>query len=354
MTMRRTIRRVILASIVIAVSVRPTPATEPRAGKLPTLKVVGRFTLPERADRRLVDLRWAGKDSVYLADLTGGVAEARLADGLPEIRRVAPPALRVGLPVIRNMAISDKWIVVAHLAKIAWKPVAGGSWRLREKRGYIHELDIRGDDLVILGFPDIETYERAPGGIVWQSDLSKGLDHWDVLYESKEVAHDLDVVRLEAALGSLRFLQGGGFVVAPNFVPGVLRFSSSGAVKERWSPEELGASVKEWQGDSKTEAERVPLKDLRRFLTAQSTIEDVLALREGPAIVVREPRGNQVRYRLGVLGAEIQWYEIPVGEVNAMAWLRGDADTRGRIVLAAVERAPTAPGSGDIIVLQLP
>jgi len=134
----------------------------------------------------------------------------------------------------------------------------------------------------------------------------------------------------------------------------VLRFSSSGALKERWSPEELGASVEGWKADSKIEGERVALKDLRRFLATQRTVEDVLGLPEGPAIVVREPKGDQARYRLGVLGPEIQWFEIPVGDVNAMAWLRGDADERGRIVLAAVERAPTAPGSSDVIVFQLP
>ena len=166
----------------------PTPAAEQKEERLPRLAVVGRFTLPERVDRTIVDLRWAGKDSVYLADLTGGVIEARLADGLPEMRRVAPPATRVGLPVIRNVAISDKWIVVAHLAKIAWKPVVGGTWQLREQRGYIHEFDIRGDDLVILGFPDIETYDRSPGGIIWQSDLSKGLSHWEMLYEQRGCA----------------------------------------------------------------------------------------------------------------------------------------------------------------------
>jgi len=328
----------------------------------PTLKVVGRFAVPGKAGGVLVDARWAGKNSIYLADLRDGVSEVRLAEGLPQIRRVTPPAAVMGMPLIENVAISDKWIVVAHEGKIAWKPVGGGEWQVTKGMGICHGLDIRGDDIVMLGFPDGETYERSRGGMVWQANLAKGLDAlhgWKVLHESEEVAGDINRMRQDAALGSIRFVPQGGVAVAPNFLPGVLSFSDSGSFKQRWGSEDL------WGGEVRAKAEGPEEKgwqegsfgkdELRRFLASRRTIDAILPLPEGPAIVVRESKGDEARYRLGVLGPKVRWYDIPVGNLSAMARLRGDADKNGRIVLVGVERGPTAPVSqSEILVLELP
>jgi hypothetical protein len=72
-------------------------------------------------------------------------------------------------------------------------------------------------------------------------------------------------------------------------------------------------------------------------------------------LVVREPKGDEARYRLGVLGPEVQWYDIPVGDLSSFARLRGDVDEDGKIILVGVERGPTARISkSEVIVLRLP
>jgi len=352
----RKMARAVLATVL---SIWAAAALAEKAASSPPLEVVSRFALVEKPGQAFVDLRWAGKSSIYLADSQAGVTEVKLEEGLPEARRLTPATAQMGMRGMDHLAVSDKWIVAATVARLAWRAVEGGDWHVLEGRGYFHEVDIRGDEIVMLGLPDTETFERSRGGVVWRSDLSKGLSRWDVLYESEAVASDSHVINLQAALGSVRFLPQGGFVVAPNFLPGVLLFSASGSLQRRWTPEEIWGSGKPGKaavGDEEAWRNwKFEPEELRRVLASRRTIDAVLPLPEGPAIVVREPRGDTARYRLGVLGPEIRWYDIPLGNVSPMARLRGDVDEQGRIVLAAVERWPQAPvASSEVLVLRLP
>lgn len=347
-------RSVVLVVAAVALVTLAAWAAEKEA-PLPALEVVNRFELPGSTDKAgFVDVRWASKDSVYLADHYGTITEVRLAKGLPEIRRVAPPPRDSGLRTIRHLAITDRWIVVAHMATVAWRRNEPDShWQVTKQRAFFHDFDISGDEIVMLGWPPGKGYEGLErGGMVWRANLSDGLDRWDVLYESAELARDLESIRTNFSLGSIRFLRRGGFVVGPSFVPGVLQLSASGTVKRRWSPRELwGEEQKAW-----TSGQRDPEK-LAGFLAAGRTVDQVLALPEGPAIVVRESQGGRPRYRLGLLGPEIQWFEIPVDDRSGMARLRGDVDDKGRIVLARVLRVPfriAFVGTSEVVVLRLP
>jgi hypothetical protein len=357
-------RKLILAFLGVTLTALAVFAAE-KGGEAPALEVVGRFTLPEKAGEVLVDVHWASKDSIYLADLHGGVTEVKLKEGLPEIRRITPPAEQIGLPVIQHVAISDKWMVAAHEGRLAWKAMIGGDWAVKKNIGLYHDFDIRGDEIVMLGVPDHESSEHSPAGVVWRANLSKGLEgssRWDVLYESPEVARDETLMWQDATLGSVRFLPQGGVVVAPNFLPGVWLFSTSGGLKQRWSPEELwgaeeGPEPSAVSGEEKgwKRGDVIDQRRLQQILAARRTVDEVLPLHEGPAIIVREPRAGQARYRLGVLGAEIRWYDIPIRNVTALARLRGDADENGRIVLMGVERGPMGRlSSNEIFILRLP
>src|SRR5205823_6579084 len=126
-----------------------------------TLQVVGRYALPTTVAARLVDIRWAGEDAVYLADAQSGVTAVRLREGLPEIRRVAPRTSELGLPTIQRLAISDKWIVVGHEGKLAWKKIDDATWREKLVLGFFNDFDIDGDELVILGWPSGKQYREA-------------------------------------------------------------------------------------------------------------------------------------------------------------------------------------------------
>jgi hypothetical protein len=330
----------------------------------PTLQVVRRLALAEGASqsRTIADVRWAGRDSLYVAYLGAGVEEVELRPGLPAMRRVLPSARSLGMPVFCHLAASGDWLLAAHGGKyIAWTPVEagdlGGEPNVRRKIGFFQDLDVRGDQVILLGSPDPDTYARSEGGVLWRADLSRGLDPWEVVLENEAVAKNFRVFDAKVlAEGSVRFLRNGDFVVAPNFLPGVLLFSSAGKLKKTWTPEEL------WGEGERTvwregRVETVEIGDLRDFLAVERVIDEVLVLPEGPAIVVREPGGKPTRWRLGVLGPEIRWYDIPTRGISPVARLRGDADHRGRIALVPVVRelhSTVRVSQDELLVLALP
>jgi hypothetical protein len=331
----------------------------------PSLEVVSRFAFPSTGT--LGDVRWASKDSVYLADMHNGVDEVRLTKGLPRIRQVAPPARTLRLPMIRRVAVSDRWIVVGYYGKIAWKRLDDSTWSERLALGAFRDFDVEGDKLVILGVPPGRKYwneKWKQGYIVWESDLSSTLEDWKPLYASQEAVR---LAELHGGLagsdltpGSIRFLKRGGYIVHPSFIPGVLQLSGSGAIRRQWAPEELWG--KQNTRSSDLDAAQLgdvdsQLDNIHKVLAGGDTIEVVLALRQGPGVIVREPNGKAARYRLAVLGPEIRWYDIPGLRVSAIAQIRGDVDAQGRIVLAGAARArqeSVRVSESEVIVLRLP
>jgi hypothetical protein len=342
------------AAVLTADAIRASEA--PSDG--PRLQLIARYSLP--ADTAPADLRWAGKRSVYLADIFAGVHEVELADGLPVLRQVMPSAKSVGLATIVHMAASSEAVVMSSIGgPTAWDRLETDALseppKVRKKSGQIQDLDLRGDEVIVLGVPDVKAFESGGmGGVVWRSKLSSGLDSWELVYESPAVARARGTnLGHPESFGTLRFLPNGDFVVVARFLPGVLLFSSSGSLKKTWSPEEIWGGTSSPSGDG-----RIKPGGLRGFLAKQRLIDEVLALPQGPAIVVREPRSQGgARWRLGVLGAEVEWYDIPITGVDGAAKLRGDVDAQGRIALVGAwreiyEEAQLA--RSELVVLSLP
>jgi hypothetical protein len=329
-------------------------------GSEPALEVMERFSLEEPAIVGWVDVAWAGKNSVYLAEGSGQVTEVELAEGLPRKKSLTPSRRDfwniIGIHGIQHIAISSDWVVVASAAHVAWKRAdqndPNHGWQLAEYRALIHDIVIKGDRALVVGWPPLPSYEYVKGGgFVWEADLTKGLDSWEAIYKSPELARDPDQADMVFALSSLALLPKGGLVVAPSFVPEVLRLSDGGTVKERWSLGELlGKQQKPWVG------EHLDLAKIQSFLRAGATVDTVLGLPEGAAVLVREPMGGGVRYRLAVLGAEVLWYTVPM-KLGALARIRADVDAEGRIVLIGVNRTgsgDTKIGASEMIVARLP
>jgi hypothetical protein len=328
-------------------------------GSEPALEVLERFSLEEPPIVGWVDVAWAGKTSVYLAEGSGQVTEVELAEGLPRKKSLTPSRRdfwNLGIRGIQHIAISSDWVVVAGPARVAWKRAdqndPGHGWQVAEYRALIHDIVIKGDRALVVGWPPLPSYEYVKnGGFVWEADLSKGLDSWEAIYESPELARDPEQAGTVFALSSLAILPKGGLVIAPSFVPEVLRLSDGGAVKERWSLDELlGKQQKPWAGGQED------LAKIQSFLRAGATADTVLGLPEGAAVLVREPVGGGVRYRLAVLGAEVRWYTVPM-KLGALARIRADVDAEGRIVLIGVNRtgsSDTKIGASEMIVARLP
>lgn len=350
---------VAVASSALAAREERPAAERPR---LPVLEVVDRFPLPPEQGQVVVDLRPANRDTAYLAGGENvGVIEVRLTPGLPTEKTIAPAARRLRLPTIRRVSVTPRWIVLASLGQMVWRRNEGDDpatgWMRKKERGFFHDFDTRGDEIVMLGGPDLETYDRkSRGGIVWRADLSAGLDRWEPVHESSEVFADLELLYSEAALGSIRYLPRGGLLVVPSFLPGVLEFATSLRLKSHWQKEDLWHDGL-WKAEKGWSGGAVTPETFLRFLEAGRTIESILTLPEGPAILVRQPQNGGPRYRLGVLGQDIEWFDLPNLHISPVAQLRGYADTQGRLVLVGVRRNALASASiadNEIVRLRLP
>lgn len=323
----------------------------------PALEIVARYQLPTRLAHEVVDVRWSSKNSVFLATLSAGIVEVRLQEGLPQVRRVLPRPGRLSPTLL--MSASRDWAAIADVSsRVAWAPLDASDpaqeTKIHAAAGACHDLDIWGDHAVLLGVPDGEVFEQAPGGLIWAADLSKGLEHWDALFKSP-VAEDGRIFTANfLARGVIRFLPKGDFVAAPNFLEGVYRFSLQGKLKHSWTAEDLWGKAGDGQEPSK---EPVGEKDFAPFLRSRRTIEEIIPMGESPAIVVRKPEGGTVRWLLGVLDADIAWYEIPIAGISPTAHLRGDADDKGRIVLIGSPRElyeSAQLAKNELVVLRLP
>lgn len=355
--------------VVLALPGYPALAND-ESEELPELEVLARYEVPERYDQ-ITGVQWAGKDSVYLGLFDRGVVEVDLRDGLPEVdhlfgTRGEPPHL--GLEKIVRFDVSDDWIVGLY-DRFAWAPQSSGGGpavpMVQRTGSGAFTFAVDGDRIVLLGLPNIEHWKENAGGILWRADLSKGLDSWDVLYKNEEIATNPRLFNVTLATrGSVEFLDDGDVLLAPN-VPGILptamRFSYQGKLKETWNAEELWESREE--GDAVSGEEEawteglVSGKTFGKFLSRRRLVDAILALPEGPALVVREPKGSEARWRLVVLSPEVRWYDIPVTRISSVAQFRGDADNEGRIVVVGAIRElwdEAQVKQNEVVVMRLP
>lgn len=94
------------------------------------------------------------------------------------------------------------------------------------------------------------------------------------------------------------------------------------------------------------------------MLRSRHFIDEVLPHPDGPAILVRRPDGGDgSRYRLGLLGPEVRWYDIPSLGLDRISALRADVDGDGRIVILGAARGtlePTRLSESALVVLEIP
>lgn len=347
---------------------------EPETDAPPELEVLARYRVPDMEDR-ILDVQWAGRDSIYLGLFETGVVEVDLEEGLPVVDHVF--GMRRDLPhlrmrSLRQFDLSEDWIVchcnVGPFGRFAWarRGSGGGLPVPTVQRGSAGAFDfaLDGDRLVFWGWPNEEHHQQAEGGVLWRARVSKGLDSWEVLYEYDELAAEPDLtIENLAARGSVEF-HDGDVILAPNaprVLPTVMRFSYQGKLKETWTAEELWNDEEgEVLDDAEAHVwtrERVGGKDYAKFLSTRRVVDAVLSLPEGPAVVVREPAGGEARWRLAVLSPEVRWYDIPVDHVSSVAQLGADADDDGRIVVVGTTREvfeEVRVTRNEVLVLRVP
>lgn len=353
----------------LTLAARPAAAKDDSAAA-PKLEVLARYEVPATY-QKVTGIQWAGKDSVYLGDFTQGVVEVELRKGLPRLEQLLG-TLQIqrdaGLPGIVRFHVSDDWVVALH-TRFAWARRSSGHGpylpTIERMPSGAFDFDVDGTSLVMWGGPDIPRWKKDRSGMLWRADLTKGLERWEVLYKvDKVAAHPGLLDEGWVARGSVKILDDGDILLAPNtprVLPPVLLFSSSGKLKQTWTANQLwsdGEGQVPGGGDAELWRDR-DVSETRFFqhLARARTVDAVLELPQGPAIVVREPRHGATRWRLALLSPEVRWFDIPTGTLSSVAQLRGDADKEGRIVLVGTtrelyEKAQLA--NNQLLVVRLP
>lgn len=343
-----------------------------------TLRILSRTPLPA-ASSVARDIRWASESSVYVAHALDGVSEVGL-EGAKK-RALVPATGHYGrIPVpgwpggfdlgfYGRLAVSGETLAVSgqdwFLAWRSLKLAADRSYRL-ETRPFTETeaFDLQGDRILLLGSRD-NVYRpevEAHGEIAWLGTLSSGLADLKPIYYDRSGSRMPTYCHCRGKmLGAARFLADGSFVLVPGFEKGVHLFSASGQLERSWTSEQLGVDT-DCTGMSAEEEDDLGRKPAswQRWLNQHRTVDDILALPQGPGLLVRSwGADNQVHWELKILaGSRIETWSLPIAGPRPTDRLRGDV--RGdRIVLllsgSGFNGPPTqSDPTGEIVVAAVP
>lgn len=336
----------------------------------PTLEVLARYPIRE-AGAPADDVRWAGRESVYLLYPEKGVFEHELKEGLPIVRQVLPGrAQEAGLAPLKSLAVSGDKVLAASMSRtIHWTldtDLGGMSAEVFSGRpGSIADVDLRGDSLALLGFPPYPEGTKMQGDApVWGGSLDEHLDDLEPLYREKDAPRgssrraDLQFF-IWAHAGSIRFMPKGDLLVFVGNRPTLLRLSSAGAVRREWDLIEIGVFSESIRApEAKTPGEMRARH--QAWLESGTVVDDVLVLGAStPALVVRRRVDEEVLHQLAVIeGDAVTWYTLPVQRQERRIRLVADISSRGELAVLTTDRGG-ADGSGwlggqEILIVRAP
>lgn len=348
------------------------------APKVETLELVTKFDLPtlppSGAGAR--DVRWASKESVYLAYGIGGAFEFDLRGELVQEREMFPPGNRSGATIIKNLwsIAADKDTIIGHSPSqyLGWRKTSAESTiQLKQMHAVLEDLDVQGDRVVLLGHPGGELFEKNDWAFLWMGTLTSDLTEWRALGLKLNSPNHARIA-FNRRLGSARFLSNGNVIVVPVVRPGAILFSSSGKELSSWSLLEIENSLRKANGvdlldesapPDSSASETVTERDLEKIAadleSRRLIIEDVVPLAKKAGLLVRSRAVTPPRYYLGVLSDDIQWYELPIKVKPATVLLRGDAlEKEGKLAVLVTDRwkAPESSSATDpnLYIIELP
>lgn len=312
----------------LALGVAAVPPARPAAVSKQlssSLAVISDVTLT--SVRFASDVRWAGDGSVLLAGGRDGLLELPIAGGAPRV--VIPGAsARDGFWLTSRVAASTSHLAVASpVFSMAWTPRS----RLdlaQDVFEFVVDLDIDGDRVAVLGAKKDPEKGFAPdGAIAWVATLgSKELTDIKPIYYSLAGPVALPMANcgmLET--GGVRFLPDGTLLVVPGVEPGVFLYDRSGRLVRSWETQPLGLDTDCRLGKGEERLIAASLEHRFARLNARRTIEDILPLPQGPALVARRFEDGVVRWQLLVLQQDRHAaYELPFTSSSPKARLRGD------------------------------
>lgn len=308
-----------------------------------------------------VDVRWASDSSVLLSLTKSGTVEMSLEPLAGRVEKVIPGAQEPGgFWGCSRLGVSEEYLAVAG-------PAFSLTWRkrtdpLRKEIAFdgIEDIDVGGRRLAVLGARRDDKGDFAPdGAIAWLGSLEKDLtDLRPILRDQRgEGAPNLNACG-NFELGAIRFLQDGTLLVVPGVQAGAYLYDAGGRLVRTWDTVALGLD-NDCPGLQPEQAQQLRHPASRVvWLNQRQTLEDILPLAQGPALLIRSVSDNRPTWKVKVLsqnGPGAKTYAVPVPPVNELSHLRGDV-RNGKILLLmrTMDRSFLNNVKPRLIVAELP
>lgn len=329
------------APIVVA-SPPPTPTSQgTRAGI--GINVLSDTALPP-AFEWASDVRWASDESVYLGVGFVGTFEVGLLDstGSPPKEMIGGRSKPGGFWAATHVAASSKYLAVAGPAmSVTWRKIADPT-REEEAFDFVQSIDVQENRLAVLGARRDEKGDYGTdGSIAWIGTLDKRLaDLQPVLYDISGPGTRNMGRCGSGSVGALRFLPDGSLLVAPGVQAGVSLYDDGARLIRTWDSASLGIDAVCGSMTDDDQAHRImsPAASRNIWLNQWRTVDTVLPLPGGPALVVRNAEKGHTHWDLKILKLDgtAKSFALPFEGNSEFFHLKGDVRA-GKIVFVLYE-----------------
>lgn len=347
-----------------------TPAEAP-AVEPPSLEVISRFRFkPESESSTVMDIRWAGNDSIHVLRAFHGVNEHELREGLPTRRWVLPGRHQQRkMPGCVALGVSgDLAVVGGRSSGFAWRDLsiaepADFAVHMRGASGGLGGMDVHGETVAVLGVPNVKAEQDDPFATLWTGDLGKNLEQFKAFHRFKEAesTQELSLMFMHYYAGGagIRYLPNGDLFVFPGYPQAAYLFSPGGRIKTQWVLPELVATKEQSDLLLKRRALDASWRaDVEEWAGDRYVVDEVFAIGKTPALVVHRTKKGKSLWHVIVLDSdEGTWYRIPMSESGTQLRLQADTNRKGEIVFVAAHRVdPQSPSLAgeEVLVARFP
>jgi len=285
-------------------------------------------SLPEGSRPR--DLRWASGSEIYLSLGPKGAVRLPVAATAPQ-KGVMPPADKGGFFLSGPIAVATRDLIVASpFGGFAWISLQPGSGNTIHQKGLanIMDIDAREDSVAILGADSGPVRGLASdGAIAWTGTLSRGLKDMRPLMKGRSSPGGKDMARCAfLETGAIRFMPDGSLVVLPGTEPGVYRYDSKGKLIQTWDTAPLGIVDDCAIDDRRLDVLAADFAMRTEWLASRVTVDDILPLPEGPALLLRRVVKGVTTFEMVTLPfrGKSERIAVPVTVPTPRGHLRGD------------------------------